>query len=864
MKMIKAMGIAVCLVVFVWTASGCSNAAQESSRFAQKEKKQETPETETENVTLYSAQALLGPLRNANVEMYEWPNIEGAPIHTAVTSENADDYDANGLFNIPDNLLSDEKLYLIRISGGEDIDVNIDGVTDGDAAVNEGVLHVVVGAEQIRNNHVAVTVLTKLVYQRIAYMLAARYADNVIKDEINRLSRLLIKNDINGDQRVDINDLVLWKPNTFNSALFLPDEDFLAIAPDIRGNVSIVEKATKITDYVFGSFRGRDTILGRAMSNSVYLFTNGDGLNAFDISNPTDVQVIDVSPVADAGLLAQVMVQDNLLFAATADCGARVYDLNFRTYKLIGQADPPAPSSSPQDIIKHGNTLYILQSGFGPSVESALFIYSVAEDMTLSYVDSMVVPLSGKMQDIGDYLYLATQQGLAIYSIGEPAAPQAIGDPLAVPGFISSMVVKDNYLLAANGETGMTVFDISTPESPQLEDTEDFGFMATEISLHGDIAYLENFGLVAMDVGNPLEPRRIAKLTTPGVDQFPSGRILFNDAYAFIPSSFQIYVSNLDMPGDFPLVSAITQWVDVTRFGEYSKNLYVINYPALDQPTFSILDTTDAISPQKITSIPLAERGENMVRTGDYVYVATGRGGVAVVNVSNAKSAYVENTFADTSGSATDVEVFSNYAFVADRTDGLEIYDISTPASPELVTTLATVKPAGQINQLAIKDNVLILFNQLQILMLNISNPALLNDADLATFVVKEIPIPGNPNDIRVFGDRAFATAFANDSFNYRIFAIDVTDPSKATAQSEIDASLNAFSTAFDGRFLYVAEHEAGMRVYDYVDMANPSLAYIIETPGRSIDVRVRGDYVYLADNSGGLKIFNKIVSPIP
>lgn len=68
---------------------------------------------------------------------------------------------------------------------------------------------------------------------------------------------------------------------------------------------------------------------------------------------------------------------------------------------------------------------------------------------------------------------------------------------------------------------------------------------------------------------------------------------------------------------------------------------------------------------------------------------------------SRFKTAHIIKTV-DTSGQAVDVVVSGNYAYVADRTSGLQIIDISTPASASIIKNIPTSNVAHSV---AIKDN---------------------------------------------------------------------------------------------------------------------------------------------------------------
>jgi hypothetical protein len=66
---------------------------------------------------------------------------------------------------------------------------------------------------------------------------------------------------------------------------------------------------------------------------------------------------------------------------------------------------------------------------------------------------------------------------------------------------------------------------------------------------------------------------------------------------------------------------------------------------------------------------------------GNYAYVADRTSGLAIIDVSNPASPGTP-VYMDTSGSAYGVTVVGNYAYVADYASGLAIINISNPTSP--------------------------------------------------------------------------------------------------------------------------------------------------------------------------------------
>jgi Ca2+-binding RTX toxin-like protein len=68
---------------------------------------------------------------------------------------------------------------------------------------------------------------------------------------------------------------------------------------------------------------------------------------------------------------------------------------------------------------------------------------------------------------------------------------------------------------------------------------------------------------------------------------------------------------------------------------------------------------------------------------GNYAYVADGGSGLQIIDISNPATPTFKGNY-DTSGRAYGVQVVGNYAYVADYQSGLQIIDISNPAAPTL------------------------------------------------------------------------------------------------------------------------------------------------------------------------------------
>jgi len=75
--------------------------------------------------------------------------------------------------------------------------------------------------------------------------------------------------------------------------------------------------------------------------------------------------------------------------------------------------------------------------------------------------------------------------------------------------------------------------------------------------------------------------------------------------------------------------------------------------------------------------------------SSSYAYVADSGSGLQIIDISNPASPSIVGTY-NTPGYAYGVAISSSYAYVADGELGLQIIDVSNPASPSIVGTYNT------------------------------------------------------------------------------------------------------------------------------------------------------------------------------
>jgi hypothetical protein len=156
----------------------------------------------------------------------------------------------------------------------------------------------------------------------------------------------------------------------------------------------------------------------------------------------------------------------------------------------------------------------------------------------------------------------------------------------------------------------------------------------------------------------------------------------------------------------------------------------------------------------------------------------------------------------DLTGSAADVAVAGDRAYIAAREGGLEIIDISDPAAPGLIGGIA---------------------------------------------------IPDEAVGLAVAGQYAYVIS-STVIGSAALQVVDVSDPAAPEIAGSIDLLGVARDVAVAGSYVYVACRQAGLQVVDVSDPASPHVVGDYDVPSWAICVALSGSRAYLVDRDTGLK----------
>ena len=191
-----------------------------------------------------------------------------------------------------------------------------------------------------------------------------------------------------------------------------------------------------------------------------------------------------------------------------------------------------------------------------------------------------------------------------------------------------------------------------------------------------------------------------------------------------------------------------------------------------------------------------------MAVSGSYAYVADGSG-LRVIDVSTPTSP-IEVGFVDTPGDAEGVAVSGSYAYVSDTlpSSGLRVIDVSTPASPIEVGRLESLHSS----QLAVSGSYAYVPVAYFLFVIDVSTPA-------SPIEVGSVRLDGGP--MAVSGSYAYVMG----SYSGRLLVIDVSTPSSpfevGSSDTAVSTAGNPTGVAVSGEFVYVAEYSAGVEIFN-------------------------------------------------
>ena len=504
--------------------------------------------------------------------------------------------------------------------------------------------------------------------------------------------------------------------------------------------------------------------------------------------------------------------------------------------------------------INQADNIVYLGSGRG------IYILDIKNPSSPQELSSISTP--GLVKDIfyvnGKVFVADGSEGLRIINVSNPTNPFNMGYCSTQDGDARGVYVVGSYAYVAARGTGLHIIDISNPNNPNQVGFSDSTFSPEAVYVVGTYAYIADYagwsekGLHVIDVSDPTKPYRAGSyyLGCHARSVFISGPFAY---VADGPGGLHIidirYPNNLQEVGFWDDNGGWIEIEDVYVDGSFA---YVVD--ATSDGGLRVLNVENPKNPYEVSSFQVeVASAERVVLSGSFAYVAYGSAGLQIIDVSEPATPFVTGTFG-TPGRVGKISVLGPYAYLSSQRgfDDLRIIDVSNPTKPHQIGIYEFGKNAA-VHVLGSFAYCLYGAGLHVINVQNPKNPYEVGFCDLGA-------ISNTPQDVFVSGSLAYATfayGYTSTSGLYVVNVEDPTNPYKVSFCNECGRGKIIVS----GSFAYVLGG-----VISVEDPKHPYRvgSYPILSSGFDSDFFVSGSFVYIGNSIHGLRIIDVGIPQLP
>lgn len=372
--------------------------------------------------------------------------------------------------------------------------------------------------------------------------------------------------------------------------------------------------------------------------------------------------------------------------------------------------------------------------------------------------------------------------------------------------------------------------------------------------------------LVTLSLAQPVTVTPVGEW--PGFQRGPAQAVTVAGGYAYVAAG-GVYIFDASQVTNLAPVGiyATPDARDVVVIGQRA---YVADW----ETGFQIVDISDPANPRRVGECSINGRARRMVVRDNHAYVASAPvwdgqsnqgGGLAVIDASNptqprvvGEYTYLNPPCDQCGGSAYDVAVAGNYAFVAEAWDEtsssqvrgtVAVIDVSDPTLPWLAGSYDTSSYGARSVTIAGSMAFVGNYNSFEGLqILDISNP-------IHPVRVGGYRLDGEEPHVTVAGNSAY---LALPSGLEGVTVLDISNPANPARVSGITlhpASSATSSAVADGK-LYVAGR-AGLFVFDVTQPENPVLLGDYDTHWGVNGMVIAGNHAFLTEGRVGLHVLD-------
>lgn len=764
------------------------------------------------------SRAILGPLEGADFEVFKYPDLE-APVSTGVTSGGR--FDEIGAISIPVDLIELDALYLIRVRGGADHDIEDDGIQDASPTNNKGIIHAFIGGRALDSGLSVVSIVSELVYQRARAFVDQGLSVAELKDILDKFAERVLKRDLNNDGMISLEDVVHWDPVTNKDALTQDFDQIIrpAILQIHEGQLPI-EAALSISGPVLSEIELPQQPRELATSNNI----------AIAAADASELYVVDFSDTYNPELLATIAVEGDIQSVAISG-----------EIALVG--------------VEH-----IVYTNEGEEVFRRVLAFDISDSRSPELISTLNIseePSSVVLRD--SILIVSTEPDIQLFDFSDPASPKLLASLPAIDD-AGNISLLGNYAYISD-TSHLQIIDISVPENPNLVRTIETPIFPLNTVFQGDYAYVVTAPHPFIEEARP--QLLVLDISQPE-EAFIATRLELKDAVRALISDGILYVSERDHgltafdisdPLSPQVISSYdTSEYSLLRMAELGPHLLI----ARSDRSLMVYDPYDQVHGESFTSLDRVEANGGLHVDGDFLYFSRfgEMGSMELVVASLGEDGEIKELGATVSDCvAAQFQVMGETLVVSDDRAKLCTFNISDPAQPEYLGSLSINSgPYAAISSLAVSNNIAFvstLFDG-RVTSIDLSDPA-------SPEVLGSLALGYLATDIAIKDDRLFVVlnASAGQSSDLGMLSvISISSPDALSVVGDIHIPRDSYAIEILGDTALVAYAGApsGGGSAQLVDISVPEQPVVLENValGEMVyDIKVANERFYAADLLG-------------
>ncbi len=419
------------------------------------------------------------------------------------------------------------------------------------------------------------------------------------------------------------------------------------------------------------------------------------------------------------------------------------------------------------------------------------------EDVTPPYLN---IDMYGVVADGSTALVLAEDES-HIFDISDPSSPVWIKSFPLTSYFDYSASANNGYAYLIDFIDGLTVIDISPPESAAIIHT-DPAITGWSIVSEGSYACVADNSLFqVVNISNPYSP------TVVGVESIPASNPVYMAA-----SGGYVYINDLNGP-------------------------------------FLIIDVSNPSDPELITTDETISMSRAIAASDGYVFASCYDAdpvlyGIRIIDVNDPEAPFVAITInLGGSNAIWSMAVSNGYLYTAASEGGVHVLDIDPPLSTHIVHNIDS---HGEAKSVSVTGNNLCLTDFGGLRMINITDPENAQITGSYRAIME-------PEDISINGHYAY---IADGYGDFKI--LDLDQPENTFVAGMVETEGQGYSVSSSCCYAYFVYNIADTWPYiAVIDIGSPETAHIVNTPyNGGYDYPAYSDgYVYYTQNQNGIQI---------